>query len=57
MTWEEIDGRTNGAITGLTYSLFFTNDQIYNYVIEMRDEIRKTEMYKHRVKKMDKYVL
>ena len=41
-SWEDIDQGTGGLVTSLTYIVLFLNDQVYNSVLQLRDEIRIT---------------
>lgn len=50
-SWEDIDQGTGGLVTSLTYIVLFLNDQVYNSVLQLRDEIRITPFYKQEVKK------
>lgn len=50
-SWEDIDQVTGGLVTSLTYIVLFLNDQVYNSVLQLRDEIRITPFYKQEVKK------
>lgn len=50
-SWEDIDQGTGGLVTSLTYIVLFLNDQVYNSVLQLREEIRITPFYKQEVKK------
>lgn len=51
-SWEDIDRDSHGMVTNLTYTVLFINDQIYNYSLILLEQIRKTKLYRHKVKKL-----
>lgn len=48
--WEELDKKTNGLSAVYTFIGLFLNDQIYAYMVELQDEFKKKNKYRHTIK-------
>lgn len=48
--WQEIDLKLHGAVTATTFAALFIGDQIYNHVIDLKEKISKSKLFKHSVK-------
>ena len=51
-SWEKIDEETNSLVSILTYIVLFVNDQVYNYSFLLGDELKKSPLYRFKVKKL-----
>lgn len=49
-SWDEIDEQSGMKVSAFTYITLFLNDQVYGYEAMLDDEIRKSNMYRERVK-------
>ena len=49
-SWEELDKKTNGLASVYTFIGLFLNDQIYAYMVEIQEELKKKNKFKHSVK-------
>lgn len=49
-SWDEIDEQSGMKVSAFTYITLFLNDQVYAYEAMLEDEIKKSNMYRERVK-------
>lgn len=48
--WQEVDEDTKGLVSALTYVVLFINDQVYNHILMLGDNLKPSKFYKHEVK-------
>lgn len=51
-SWDEINTRLNGIVVYMTYITLFLNDQTYNHVLMLGDNLKQSDLYRHKPKKL-----
>lgn len=51
-SWQEVDEDTRGLVSALTYVVLFINDQVYNHILMLGENLKPSKFYKHK-NKMD----
>ena len=49
-SWDEIDEQSGMKVSAFTYITLFLNDQVYGYEAMLEDEIKKSKIYRERIK-------
>jgi len=59
-SWQEVDEKTNGLVTLLTFSILYINDEVYDYQVRLKEVFLKSRYYrfcgKHLYNRIEKNV-